>query len=102
LSHLCLSLVSHISRPPKLSSPPDKFHDSRISEIQEEKTEKKIYSREFKLEAVRLITEKGYSIAKASLNLGVDYSLLRRWKKQLANDPVNAFSWQGKKLPMSN
>ena len=56
---------------------------------------RKRYSREFKLEAVRLITEKGYSIAEASRNLGVEYSLLRRWKKQLADDPQNAFPGKG-------
>jgi transposase len=48
------------------------------------------------MEAVRLITEKGYSIAEASRNLGVEYSVLRRWKKQLANDPENAFPGKGK------
>jgi transposase len=52
---------------------------------------RKSYSREFKMAAVRLITGKGYSIVEASRNLGVDYSVFRRWKKQLANDPVNAF-----------
>ena len=31
------------------------------------------YSREFKMEAVRLITEKGCSIAEALRNLGVEY-----------------------------
>jgi transposase-like protein len=56
---------------------------------------RKRYSREFKLEAVRLITEKGYSIAEASRNLGVEYSILRRWKKELADDPQNAFPGQG-------
>jgi transposase len=56
---------------------------------------RKTYSREFKLEAVRLITEKGYSIAEASRNLGVEYSVLRRWKKQLADDPQNAFPGKG-------
>jgi transposase len=48
------------------------------------------------LEAIRLITEKEYSIAEASRNLGVEYSVLRRWKKQLANDPFNAFPGKGK------
>jgi len=57
---------------------------------------KKSYSREFKLEAVRLITEKGYSIAEASRNLGVEYSVLRRWKQQLTADPQNAFPGKGK------
>ena len=56
---------------------------------------RKTYNREFKLEAVRLITEKGYSIAEASRNLGVEYSVLRRWKKQLADDPQNAFTGKG-------
>ena len=57
---------------------------------------RKTYSREFKLEAVRLITEKGYSVAEASRNLGVEYSVLRRWKKQLADDPQNAFPGKGR------
>lgn len=57
---------------------------------------RKSYSREFKEEAVRLITEKGYSIAEASRNLGIDYSVLRRWQKQLADDPIDAFPGKGK------
>jgi transposase len=59
-------------------------------------SKRKTYSREFKMEAVKLITEKGYSIAEASRNLGVDYSVLRRWKQQLATDPQNAFPGKGK------
>ena len=50
--------------------------------------------------AVGLITEKGYSIAEASRNLGIEYSVLRRWKNQLADDPQNAFPGKGKlKVP---
>jgi len=60
------------------------------------KKKRKTYSREFKVEAVRLITEKGYSIAEASRNLGVEYSVLRRWKQQLSRDPDNAFPGKGK------
>ena len=60
------------------------------------KKKRKSYSREFKLEAVRLITKKGYSIAEASRNLGIEYSVLRRWKNQLADDPQNAFPGKGK------
>jgi len=58
--------------------------------------QRRTYTREFKLEAVRLITEKGYSIAEASRNLGVEYSVLRRWKKQFADDPQNAFPGKGR------
>ena len=60
------------------------------------KKQRKNYSREFKLEAVGLITKKGYSIAEASRNLGVEYSVLRRWKMQLADDPQNAFPGKGR------
>ncbi len=60
------------------------------------KKKRKIYSREFKVEAVGLITEKGYSIAEASRNLGIDYSVLRRWKNQLEDDLKNAFPGKGR------
>lgn len=60
------------------------------------KKKRKSYSAEFKMEAVRLITEKGYSIAEASRNLGIEYSVLRRWKKQFTDDPENAFPGKGK------
>ena len=63
------------------------------------KKKRKNYSREFKMEAVGLITEKGYSIAEASRNLGIDYSVLRRWKNQLADDPQNAFPGKGRLTP---
>ena len=48
------------------------------------------------MEAVRLIAEKGYSMAEASRSLGVEYSILRRWKQQLSDDPDNAFPGKGK------
>ena len=48
------------------------------------------------MEAVGMITKKGYSIAEASRNLGIDYSVLRRWRTQLADDPNNAFPGKGK------
>jgi transposase len=60
------------------------------------KKKRKNYSREFKVEAVGLITKKGYSIAEASRNLGVDYSVLRRWKNQLADDSQDAFPGKGR------
>jgi transposase len=63
------------------------------------KKKRKSYSREFKKEAVALINEKGYSIAEASRNLGIEYSVLRRWKTQLDADPQNAFPGKGKRSP---
>ena len=63
------------------------------------KKSRKAYTREFKVEAVRLITSKGYSIAEVSRNLGVEYSVLRRWKQQLSEDPENAFPEKGRLKP---
>lgn len=44
---------------------------------------RKSYSRDFKTEAVKLIVHQGYTIAEASRRLGIDYSVLRRWKSKL-------------------
>ena len=60
------------------------------------KKKRRTFSREFKLEAVGLITKKGYSIAEASRNLGIEYSVLRRWKNQIADDQQNAFPGKGR------
>ena len=60
---------------------------------------RKSYSQEFKLEAVRLVTHKGYSIAEASRSLGVEYSVLRRWKKEFEQDPEHAFPGKGRLRP---
>jgi transposase len=63
------------------------------------KKKRRNFDREFKLEAVRLIIDKGYSMAEVSRNLGVDYSVLRRWKKQFEDDPQFAFPGKGMLKP---
>jgi transposase len=60
---------------------------------------RKSYTREFKIEEVKLITEKGYSIAEASRNLGVEYSVPRRWKGQFSKDSSSAFPGKGHLSP---
>jgi transposase len=57
--------------------------------------EKKTYTPEFKMDAVRLITEQGYKATEAARNLGIHPSVLNRWKKQLATDGKNAFPGKG-------
>jgi transposase-like protein len=52
--------------------------------------ERRKFTREFKLEAVRLIKERGVAYAQASLDLGVHQSQLRGWVKALAGDPQHA------------
>jgi transposase len=64
-----------------------------------DRKKRKSYSQEFKVEAVKLITHKGYSIAEASRSLGVEYSVLRRWKNELEQDPQHAFPGKGRLRP---
>jgi transposase len=40
------------------------------------------YSKEFKYDAVRLVTEQGYSIAEAARNPGLNYNMFSRWKRE--------------------
>jgi len=63
------------------------------------KKKRRIFDREFNVEAVRLIIDKGYSMAEVSRNLGVDYSVLRRWKKQFEEGPQFAFPGKGMLKP---
>src|SRR5260370_18249405 len=53
--------------------------------------ERRKFTREFKLEAVRLIKERGVSYVQASQDLGVHVSQLRDWVKKFADDPEHAF-----------
>jgi transposase len=53
--------------------------------------ERRKLTREFKLEAVQLIKERGVSYAQASHDLSVYQSQLRSWVKALADDPQQAF-----------
>jgi transposase len=54
------------------------------------------YTREFKLEAVRLLNESGRSKAQIARELGIHDSLLKRWKTQLEERPrAEAFPGNG-------
>jgi transposase-like protein len=61
--------------------------------------ERRRFTREFKLEAVRLIRDRGVSYAQASEDLKVHPTQLRNWVKVLANDPQQAFPSQGQMKP---
>jgi len=47
------------------------------------KKKRRKYTREFKEEAVKLITEQGYQITEAARNLGVNENMLGRWKREI-------------------
>jgi transposase len=57
---------------------------------------RRTYTPEFKTEAVKLVTEQGYSVAEAARTLGVSENLIRNWKQALEQDGADAFSGQGK------
>jgi transposase len=61
--------------------------------------ERRRSTREFRLEAVRLIKECGVSYAQAAEDLGVHPTQLRNWVKKLADDPEHAFPGQGQMKP---
>ena len=61
--------------------------------------ERRQFTREFKLEAVRLIKERGVSYARASEDLGVHPTQLRDWVKKFAEDPQQAFPGHGQQKP---
>lgn len=60
---------------------------------------KRVFSREFKLEAVRLVKSRGVSIAQASRDLGVHANVLRKWVREEAADPTHAFPGAGQMKP---
>jgi transposase len=60
---------------------------------------RKSYSREFKLEAVSMVTEGGVGIAQAARNLGISENSLWRWKKEFEEDPDHAFPGKGHLKP---
>jgi transposase len=53
------------------------------------------FTKEFKIEAVKLVTEQGYKISEASRNLGISTSVLRRWRDQIQDDGEQAFPGKG-------
>lgn len=61
--------------------------------------ERRKFTREYKLEAVRLIKNSGVSYVQASQDLGVHTSQLRDWVKKFADDPEHAFPGQGQMKP---
>ncbi len=57
------------------------------------------FGREFKIEAVRLIRERGVSVAQASRDLEVHENVLRKWVTDFAADATQAFPGHGQMKP---
>lgn len=57
------------------------------------------FTREFKVEAVRLIRDRGVSIAQAARDLDVHENVLRKWVKDFEADPAQSFPGNGRMKP---
>jgi transposase len=57
------------------------------------------FSREFKLEAVRLVKDRGVAVAQAARDLDVHENVLRKWVRDLLTDPQHAFPGHGQMKP---
>jgi transposase len=57
------------------------------------------FSREFKVEAVKLVAERGVSISQAARDLDLGETVLRRWVRELTADPQQAFPGNGVMKP---
>jgi transposase len=57
------------------------------------------FSREFKTEAVRLIRERGVSVAQAARDLDLHENVLRKWVQAVGEDSQQAFPGHGQMKP---
>ena len=63
---------------------------------------RRTYAPAFKAEAVKLVTEQGYSIAEAARSLGIHETLLRSWKQARDAQGDQAFPGNGKLPPFED
>ena len=60
---------------------------------------RRTYTREFKIEAVRLLETSGKSAAQLERELGIGDGCMSRWKRQFAEEGENAFPGHGRVTP---
>jgi transposase len=60
---------------------------------------RRVFGREFKLEAIKLIKERGVAVAQAARDLDVAESVLRRWVREEGVDPQHSFPGHGQVKP---
>jgi transposase len=61
---------------------------------------RRLYTPEFKTEAVKLVTEQDYSVAEAARSLGLNQNLIRSWRKALQAADGSPFPGHGKLPPL--
>lgn len=58
--------------------------------------QRRIYNKEFKLEAIKLVESQGGNASAVARNLGIDQNLLNRWIREYKSDNKHAFPGLGK------
>ncbi len=61
--------------------------------------QRKRYTKEFKVGAVKLVTEQGMTIADAAKDLGLSYATLNNWTIAFNKNKEDAFPGKGNLLP---
>lgn len=57
------------------------------------------FTQEFKVEAVRLVLDRGVSVSQAARDLGLHLNVLRKWVKDAKENGPAAFPGRGKQRP---
>ncbi len=58
-------------------------------------SQRRRYTKQFKEEALRLVSQEGVSLAQIAQDLGIDAGMLRRWRKDAESLGPKAFRGQG-------
>jgi transposase len=62
-------------------------------------TNRRKYSQEFKLDAINLVIEQGYSRAEAARSLSINAAMLSRWLNEYQSEQCQSFRGNGKLSP---
>ena len=60
---------------------------------------RRTFSPEFKLEAIKLVRERGVTISQAAKDLDLHQNVLRKWVRDHAENGTRAFPGRGKQRP---
>ncbi len=69
--------------------------DKKQSKVRTRRT----FPREFKEEAVRMVTERGHRLSQVARDLELDPKLIRRWREELKQEGGQAFPGKGHPKP---
>jgi transposase len=64
--------------------------------MEREKGKKKRYDRDFKMSAVKMVTEGGHKSAEVAISLGIPPNQLYNWKRKYSDNGDKAFPGKGK------